>query len=152
VLTILSILAIRFWLASVGEFIWSFVSVVFVALGVAGLLFVVGYDGIGGWAVNDSRGLVEEFFDSGAQWEGPIFVVAAVLLGIGLIALATAVLKARVLARPAGWAVVAGVVLAIAVPSIAVGWAVYAQSIAAGVASWPIAWRMWRAAPDVRAA
>lgn len=147
VLTVLSILAIRFWLSSLGEDLWSFVSVAFVAIGATGLVFVVGYDGLGGWAVADSGGDAEAFFESAQRLETPIFAISAVILGLGLFALAGAVVRARALGRMATWAVVIGVLVTVAAPSIPVGWAVYVQSVAAGLASWPIAWRIWRSAP-----
>ena len=42
----------------------------------------------------------------------------------------------------------AGVITAVVVPLVPAGWAVYAQNVAAGVASWPIAWRILRSVPD----
>lgn len=142
VLTVLSILAIRFWLSSLGEDVWSFVAVTLVAVGATGLVLVVGYDGLGGWAAADSGADVEAFFAAGRTLEGPTFTVAAALLGLGLIAMAAGVVRARALGRTGRLAVVIGVIVAVGVPLFPAGWAVYIQSVAAGVASWPIAWRI----------
>ena len=142
VLTVLSILAIRFWLSGRGEHLWSFVAVTLVAVGATGLVLVVGYDGLGGWVTADAGGDAEAYFASGRSIEGPLFVVAAGLLGLGLLAMAAGVTKSGALGRSASRAVVAGVMVAVIVPIIPVGWAVYVQSIAAGVASWPIAWQI----------
>jgi hypothetical protein len=147
VLTVLSILAIRFWLSSHHENVWSFVAVTLVATGATGLVLVVGYDGVGGWAVADAGGDVEAYFASGRTLEGPLFVTAAGLLGLGLVAMAIGVVKSGALGHIGSRAVVAGVITAVAVPLIPVGWAVYAQNVAAGVASWPIAWRILRSTP-----
>ena len=146
VLTVLSILAIRFWLSSCGEDVWSFIAVTLVATGATGLVLVVGYDGLGGWATADAGGDAEAYFASGRSLEGPLFVVAAGLLGLGLLAMAAGVTKSAALGRLATRAVIAGVAIAVAVPVVPVGWAVYVQSIAAGVASWPIAWQILHSA------
>jgi hypothetical protein len=148
-LIVLSILAIRFWLDSRGEQEWSFVSVILVTTGAVGLVFLVGQDGLGGWAVVDSGGDAEAFFASARTFEGPMFAIAATLLGLGLAALAVAVVRSRALSRIGTVLVIAGVAVAVSVPLLPVGWAVYALSIAAGVASWPLAWRMHQ---DVAAA
>jgi hypothetical protein len=141
---VLGILAIRFWLSAAGENIWSFAAVAFVATGAAGLIFVVGYDGLGGWAVAEAGLDAEQFFESGRVIEGIVFTISAVLHDIGLIALAIAVARAGVLSPLATRVVVGAVIVAVLVPILPSGWAVYALSLAALVASWPIAWRMLR--------
>jgi hypothetical protein len=143
-LIVLSILAIRFWLDSLGEEQWSFVSVILVTTGAVGLVFLVGQDGLGGWAIVDSQGNAEAFFASARTFEGPMFATAATLLGLGLAALAVAVVRSHALSQFGTVLVIAGVVVAVSVPLLPVGWAVYALSVAAGVASWPLAWRMHR--------
>ena len=76
VLIVLSILAIRFWLDSLGEEQWSFVSVILVTIGAVGLVFIVGQDGLGGWAVVDSQGNAEAFFASARTFERPMFAMS----------------------------------------------------------------------------
>jgi hypothetical protein len=142
-LTILSMLAIRSWLRAKGERFWSFTAVALVAGGATVLVFLVGFDGLGGWATLESGNSPEPFFASARTWERPLYAIGASILGGGLLALARAVVAAGALRAGRRALVIVGVLIAVLVAAVPAGWAVYAIGVGAGLASWPIALTMW---------
>jgi hypothetical protein len=142
-LTMLSMLAIRSWLRAKGERFWSFSSVALVTTGATILVFLIGFDGLGGWATIDSGNSPEAFFASGREWERPLYTIGASLLGAGLLALGRAVVVAEALH---GWrlpVVLVGLLAAVLIAAMPAGWSVYVIGAGAAIASWPIAATMW---------
>lgn len=142
-LTILSMLAIRSWLRAKGERFWSFTAVALVAGGAVALVFLIGFDGLGGWATVRSGNAPEAFFAIARDWERPVYLVGATLLGAGWLALGRAVVVAGALTKRSVAVVLMGVCVAVVVAAIPTGWAVYVMSLGGVAASWPIALTMW---------
>ena len=142
-LTILSMLAIRSWLRSKGERFWSFTAVALVACGAVALVFLIGFDGLGGWATVRSGNDPEAFFGIARDWERPLYLAGATLLGAGWLALTRAVALAGALTRRRLAVILVGVGVAVVVTVFPTGWAVYVMSLGGGAASWPIALTMW---------
>lgn len=142
-LAILAVFALRLHLLAAGEREWSLVAVPLVTLGGALVAFVTGLEGTASTAVVRSGGSVEAFLTEAEAWTMSAYLTGAALLGLGLLALARALMVAGVMERSWTWVSVAALVVLAALSFIPAGWSMVASGVAAVVAFWPIAYRMW---------
>lgn len=138
VLIILAVFAIRLHLLNEGENTWSFYATGLITIGGGMLVALTGAEGFGGYAVVKAEGQVEAFFEATEDWTWLLFV-AIIVFSVGLLALAVAVLRTRVLSSARKWIVVAALGIWMIANFVLSSWATYVISFAAIVVFWLLA-------------
>lgn len=136
---------IRTYLRGLGEERWSFWAVGLATIGLGLFAFMVGAEGLGGRAAL-ATGDLEAFFEEMELWALPIFLVANVLVGLGLLGFATGIAKTGVLGT--GWTrlMVAAAIVAVIALFLPFGWAAHLIAVAMIVFAWPVAATIWSVA------
>lgn len=142
-LAVLAVFALRVYLRGAGEDRWSFVAVPFVTVGMALVIVVLGAEGVAASAVASVGGDVTAFLAEVEAWLTPTYLLGAALLAAGWLSLAMAVSRSHVLDRPWTGAVAAGLIALAVLAFLPFGWATIGSGVAAVVAFWPLAYRIW---------
>lgn len=149
-LAVLAVFALRVTLRAAGEDRWSFTAVPFVTVGMTLVVVVLGAEGVAAAAVAGAGGDVAAFLAEVEVWLTPTYVIAALLLAAGWLSLARAVSRSNLLDRAWAAVVTAGLVALAVLGFLPFGWASIGTGLAAVLAFWPLAYRMW-AGPAERA-
>lgn len=142
--SVLAFIAIRGYLREAGEERWSAVGLPFVVLGSTLYTVLPGMEFAPLGAVE--AGVDAEAVQAGLQsWFVPILVIGGITFLVGALSFAVGIARSGALSGGLAWLVVGGLVVMAAsrlVPLVVVQ--LYVQGLAALVAMWPLAYRMWR--------
>ena len=154
VLLVLAVVWIGSYLRASGERLWSFIAVPLITVGIVLFTAVLGMS-LSFSAMHEVGAPLEAVMDAVDPWYLPITLVILITAGLGFLSLAAAIYRSRALSRELTWVATAAIVmvaLTLLVPST---WGEQVLSVAAMVAFWPLAYRMWQntiEAPVVTAA
>ena len=146
-LILAAVFAVRLLLRDAGENRWSPFAVFLIAVG--GTLLVAITSGVEGVALagQDRVKIATAMND----WLWVQFAGGA-LFGLGWLALAAAIYRARVLGPQLTWLVVVAIVISVIANFVPFGWALYVIGVSAIVGMWPLAYRVWAPSRQARPA
>ena len=99
----------------------------------------LGADGIGFIAVRVGAASPVLFLEEGGLWVGGVFVIATLVLGVGLIALVIAAIHGRMLRGVWRYVAFTSAVLFVSIPAVPSGWGLYGEAVAAATIFGPLA-------------
>jgi hypothetical protein len=156
---ILAFIAIRGYLREAGDEAWSAIGLAFIVIGSLSYAVLPGME-FAPLAAVETGADPEAAQAALDEWFVPVLLAGALTFAIGIVCVAVALLRNKVLNPQLTWVVVAALIVMAAsrlVPFAAVQF--YLQSAAAVIALWPLAWVIWTAhghagsaaeAPDTR--
>jgi hypothetical protein len=147
-LVMLALIAIRSYLREAGEGRWSAVGLPFIVMGTTLYAVLPGMEFVPLAAVEvgtDPRAAQTAL----QPWFVPVLVAGGIMFALGILAFSKAIADSGVLSSALSWLVIAALIVMAAsrlVP-LAAG-QFYVQSVAALIALWPLAYRMWSQASE----
>ena len=142
VLLVLAIVWIGSYLRASGERLWSFIAVPLITAGIVLFTAVLGMS-VSFSAMNEVGAPLEAVLDAVDPWYLPITFTILITAGLGFLSLAAAIYRSRVLSRELSWVVSAAIVVVTLTLLIPASWGEQVFNVAAIVAFWPLACRMW---------
>jgi hypothetical protein len=140
---ILAFIAIRGYLREGGDEAWSAIGLGFIVVGSVSNAVLPGME-FAPLAAVETRGDPEAAQAALDEWFVPVLLAGALTFAIGIVCVAVALLRNRVLNPQLTWVVVAGLVVMAACRLVPFAVAqFYVQSAAALVALLPLAWVIW---------
>ncbi len=142
VLLVLAIISIGSYLRASGERLWSFIAVPLITAGVVLFTSVLGM-ALTFSAVSETGAPLEPVLIALDPWYAPVTLVILATAGLGFLSLAMSIYRSQVLGRRLTWVVTAAVVVFHLTFLIPATWGEQVFNVAAIVAFWPLAYRMW---------
>ena len=144
-LLVVALLVVADFLRAAGEVTVITLAVPFLVIGSVLFAFLPAME-LGMLAVHEGGGNVREILPELSTWFVPIYLASAITFAIGMLGLALAVSRSRVLDPGVTRVVVIALVVTAAARFVPLGAALYVTGIAGVVALWPLAYRMQRTA------
>ena len=142
-LAVLAFIAIRSYLHAAGEERWSTVGLPFAAFGSALFVMLPGME-LAPLTAAETGGNPAAAQDELVPWLVPILVVAAITFAVGAFGFAIGITRSAVLSPRLNWIVAGGLVVMAVARFMPLGAAQIVIGVAAVVALWPLAYKMWQ--------